>query len=749
MNHDDDQNALDYHRYPRPGKIEVTPTKPLANQHDLALAYSPGVAAASRAIAANPEAVAETTIRSNLVAVVSNGSAVLGLGNIGPLAAKPVMEGKAVLFKKFAGIDVFDIEIDETDPQKLVDTIASLEPTFGGINLEDIKSPECFMVEGRLRNRMNIPVFHDDQHGTAIIVGAAVLNALRVVGKDISQVKLVSTGAGASGIACLKILEGLGLPKENMLVFDREGLLHVGRRGGLEPHKKLFAQKHMQTVPSLSEALRDADIFLGLSGPGVIKQEMIRYMAPDPLVFGLSNPIPEILPEEARAVRPDAVIATGRSDYPNQVNNVLCFPFIFRGALDVGATTINDEMKLACVYALAELAMEETPDTVAAAYGGIDFKFGRDYLIPKPFDPRLILKLAPAVARAASDSGVALRPLTDVEGYRQQLHRYVFESVLVMRPVFERAQSQPKRLVYAEGEESLTLRAVQSVVDEKLARPMLVGDPARITERMQQLGLRLRPEVDVDIVAVEPDGGHNSQFAARLVREGRADGMICGLGDHLRVHLDYIIEQLGLAPGVNQAAAMNIVLLKQGVYFICDTGVTVQPDSRQLADMTLLAAEVVKRFGMTPRAALLSHSNDTDFGTATPERLKQALEMIRERDPELQVDGQLRADAALNEQIRHVVRPESPLQGEANLLIMPNIDAARIAYDLVKSLGDAVSIGPVLLGMAHPVHLLTPSATVRRIVNASALAVVDAQVLAYQAEQRRDPSATEAGEPVG
>jgi len=748
MNHDDDKNALDYHRYPRPGKIEISPTKPLANQRDLALAYSPGVAAASQAIAVNPEAVADLTARSNLVGVISNGSAVLGLGNIGPLAAKPVMEGKAVLFKKFAGIDVFDIEIDESDPEKLVNTIASLEPTFGGINLEDIKSPECFMIEGRLRNRMKIPVFHDDQHGTAIIVGAAVLNGLRVVGKDISQVKLVSTGAGASGIACLKILEGLGLPKENIWVFDREGLLYVGRRGGLEPHKKLFAQKHMSQVPSLTEALRDADIFLGLSGPGVIKQEMIRHMAPDPLIFGLSNPIPEILPEEVKAVRPDAVIATGRSDYPNQVNNVLCFPFIFRGALDVGATTINEEMKLACVHALAELAMEETPDTVAAAYGGIDFKFGRDYLIPKPFDPRLILKLAPAVAKAASDSGVALRPLEDVEGYREQLHRYVFESVLVMRPVFERAKSAPKRLIYAEGEEALTLRAVQSVVDEKIARPMLIGDPAAITDRIQQMGLRLRPEVDIDLIAAEHDGEHSSQYAARLVNEGRADGMICGLNDHLRVHLDHIIQQLGLAPGVRQAAAMNIVILKQGVYFICDTGVTAEPDSQQLADMTLLAAEVVKRFGMTPRAALLSHSNDSSAATPLVERLSRALQAIRERDPALQIDGNLRADAALNEQIRQVMRPDSPLQGEANLLIMPNIDAARIAYDLIKSLADAVPIGPVLLGMAHPVHLLTSSATVRRIVNASALAVVDAQVIEHRAKQGRDTVTGEASETV-
>ncbi|MCS3902411.1 malate dehydrogenase (oxaloacetate-decarboxylating)(NADP+) [Methylohalomonas lacus] len=731
MNRDSDKNALDYHRYPRPGKIEVTPTKPLANQRDLALAYSPGVAAACEAIVADPASVADMTARSNLVAVVTNGTAVLGLGDIGPLAAKPVMEGKAVLFKKFAGIDVFDIEINERDPEKLVDIIASLEPSFGGINLEDIKSPECFMVEGRLRNRMNIPVFHDDQHGTAIIVGAAVLNGLRVVGKDIKDVKLVSTGAGASGIACLKVLEGLGLPKENMRVFDRDGLLHPGRRGGLEPHKKMFATK-TGSIETLSEAMQDADIFLGLSGPGVLKQEMVRSMARDPLILALSNPLPEILPEEAQAVRPDAILATGRSDYPNQVNNVLCFPFIFRGALDVGATIINDEMKLACVYALAELAMEEAPDTVVAAYGGIDFKFGRDYLIPKPFDPRLILKLAPAVAMAASDSGVALRPLTDVEAYRQQLQRYVFESVLIMRPVFERAKSQPKRIVYAEGEQPLILRAVQSVVDEQLARPVLIGDAATISERINQLGLRLRPDTDIDIVAVDDPTDHNSQMAARMVHAGQADGIICGYEDYFHTHLQHIVDQLGLASGVAQAAAMNIVILKQGVYFICDTAVTPEPDAEQLADMTLLAANVVRRFGMTPRAALLAHGNAGAEDTPVAARLRQAVDLIRARDAGLEVDGPSRADAALNDQIRQTVKPDSPLHGQANLLIMPNIDAAKIGYDLIKELGEAVTIGPVLLGLAHPVHLLTGSATVRRVVNATALAVVDAQVAAVQ-----------------
>lgn len=726
MSHDTDKNALDYHRYPRPGKIEVTPTKPLANQRDLALAYSPGVAAACEAIRSDPAQAAEVTARSNLVAVVSNGTAVLGLGNIGPLAAKPVMEGKGVLFKKFAGIDVFDIEIDEKDPEKLIDIIASLEPTFGGINLEDIKSPECFMIEGKLRQRMNIPVFHDDQHGTAIIVGAAVLNGLRLVGKDIREVRLVSTGAGASGIACLKLLESLGLPKENMLVLDRNGVIYHGRRGRLDPHKRMFANK--TDIRTLGEALKGADIFLGLSGPGVVKQEMIRGMAENPLVFALANPIPEILPEEVHAVRPDAIMATGRSDYPNQVNNVLCFPFIFRGALDVGATKINEAMKIACVHALAELAMEEAPDTVVAAYGGIDFKFGPDYLIPKPFDPRLILKLAPAVARAAMDSGVATRPIEDLDAYTEQLTRYVFESILVMRPVFDRAKAAPKRLVYAEGEQPLVLRAVQSIIDEGLARPVLIGDEGRITEKIRQLGLRLRPEQDVEIVPADDKDQHNTLTATRMVKTGSADGLVCGVEGYFHTHLDFVTKELGLARGVSRPAAMNIVILKTGVYFICDTAVTQEPDSEQLADMTLLAADTVRRFGMTPRVALLSHSNNGAVDPVHAQRLSDAVELIREHAPDLEVDGHMRADAALNEQVRQAVRPDSGLQGNANLLIMPNVDAAKIAYDIMKTLGDAVSIGPVLLGLAHPVHILTSSATVRRIVNASALAVVDAQV---------------------
>ncbi|MEX2517561.1 MAG: NADP-dependent malic enzyme [Gammaproteobacteria bacterium] len=727
MNDDTEKNALHYHRYPRPGKIEVTPTKPLANQRDLALAYSPGVADACEAIAADPGSVADYTARSNLVAVITNGTAVLGLGDIGPLAAKPVMEGKAVLFKKFAGIDVFDIEINERDPDKLVDIIASLEPTFGGINLEDIKSPECFMVEGKLRQRMNIPVFHDDQHGTSIIVAAAILNGLRLTGKDISKVKLVSTGAGAAGIACLKVLVSLGLPRENMIILDRDGVLYHGRRGGLDPHKRQFAIK--TDIRTLGEALKDADIFLGLSGPGIIKQEMIRGMAPDPLVLALANPIPEIIPEEVFAVRPDAIIATGRSDYPNQVNNVLCFPFIFRGALDVGATSVNEEMKIACVYALADMAMEAAPDTVVAAYGGASLKFGRDYLIPKPFDPRLILKLAPAVARAAMDSGVATRPIADLGAYQQQLSRYVFESVLVMRPLYERAKAEPKRLVYAEGELPIVLRSVQGVLDEKLARPILIGDRDRIASQLSQLGLRMRLDDDVEVVAPAAAGGSNTLTASRLIMNGFADGLICGLEGPFAGHLQLTTQNLGLAPGVSQAAALNIVIVKKGVFFICDTAVTPEPNAEQLADMTLMAADVVRRFGMTPRAALLSHNNLPGPEDAS-QRLADALALILEREPELQIDANIRADLALDQTIRQRIRPDSRLRSEANLLVMPNIDAARISYDLIKTLENAVTIGPVMLGLAHPVHILTSSASVRRIMNASALAVVDAQVCA-------------------
>ncbi len=751
MSDDTEKNALDYHRYPRPGKIEVVPTKPLANQRDLALAYSPGVADACNLIVSDPGMVNEMTSRSNLVAVITNGTAVLGLGDIGPLAAKPVMEGKAVLFKKFAGIDVFDIEINEKDPDKLIEIIASLEPTFGGINLEDIKSPECFQIEGKLRNRMNIPIFHDDQHGTAIIVGAAIMNALRIVNKKIEDVKLVTIGAGAAGIACLKLLVKLGLKKENIIAVDREGVIHLKRPGGLTPHKKMFASD--TKTRTLTEALQGADIFLGLSGPGVLKQEMVRSMADRPIIMALANPIPEILPEEVKAVRPDAIIATGRSDYPNQVNNVLCFPFIFRGALDVGATKISKEMQIACVYALAELAMEEAPDTVVAAYGGIELKFGPEYLIPKPFDPRLIMKLAPAVAQAAMDSGVATRPIKDMDAYRDQLLHYVFESVMLMKPVFDRAKQDPKRLVYAEGEEPKVLRTVQSILDEGLAKPIIIGRTAVINEQINHLGLRLRPGIDVEIVDPEQDenfkallsqhkGGKesvtiNTLIAASMINSRRADGLICGTVGRYHDHLQQVIDELGVRSDVGQPAAMNIVMLKKGVFFIADTAVTADPTAEQIAEITLLAAEGVRRFGITPKAALLSSANDLASQSDSIGKMHDALALIRERAPELEIDGQMRADAALMESIRNAVLPGSSLRGAANLLIMPNLDAAKIAYDLIKVLGDGTTIGPVLLGLNQPVHILTPSSTVRRIVNASALAVVDIQISQQQGDVKQ------------
>ena len=739
MSEDTEKNPLDYHRYPRPGKIEVVPTKPLANQRDLGLAYSPGVAEPCNVIAADPAAVSEYTSRSNLVAVITNGTAVLGLGNIGPLAAKPVMEGKGVLFKKFAGIDVFDIEINEQDPEKLVEIIASLEPTFGGINLEDIKSPECFYVEGNLRNRMNIPIFHDDQHGTAIIVGAAVMNALRIADKKIEDVKIVTTGAGASGIACLKLLSSLGLRKENIIVVDRQGVIHYKRSGGLTPHKKMFASN--TDARTLADAIRDADIFLGLSGPGVLKQEMVRAMADRPIIMALSNPIPEILPEEVKAVRPDAIIATGRSDYPNQVNNVLCFPFIFRGALDVGATRINKKMQIACVHALAELAMEEAPDTVVAAYGGIELVFGPEYLIPKPFDPRLIMKLAPAVAQAAMDSGVATRPIADMEVYRDQLQRYVFESVMLMRPVFERAKQSPRRLVYAEGEEPKILRTVQSVLDEGLAKPILIGRNTVIEDMIKQLGLRLRADQDVQVIEPGMDNRDsaassvtstlNTRLAARLLSSGQADGVICGTIGNYHDHLQQLVSELGMREGIQQPAAMNIVILKKGVFFIADTAVVNDPDAGQLTEITLLAAEAVRRFGITPKAALLSATNRS-AGSADINKMHKALQLISQRDPNLEVDGEMRADAALAESIRQLVLPDSTMHGMANLLIMPNMEAAKIAYDLIKVLGDGTTIGPILLGLKQPTHIMTASSTVRRILNASALAVVDAQCLSPQ-----------------
>mgnify|MGYP001318362793 FL=1 len=740
MTEESEKSALDYHRFPTPGKIEVTATKPLANQRDLALAYSPGVAEPCKAIASESRLAAELTSRANLVAVVTNGTAVLGLGDIGPLAAKPVMEGKGVLFKKFAGIDVFDIEINEKDPNKLIDIITSLEPTFGGINLEDIRSPECFLVERELRKKMNIPVFHDDQHGTAIIVAAGILNGLEIVGKDISKVKLVVSGAGAAALSCLKLLSDLGVKKENIFVIDRLGVIQ-DTRSDLSSHKKMFASKTKLTT--LSEVMKGADIFLGLSGPGVAKPAMIRSMAENPLVFALSNPVPEILPEEVKATRSDAIIATGRSDYPNQVNNVLCFPFIFRGALDVCATTINDEMKIALVHALADLAKEETPEAVVAAYGGEELKFGKEYLIPKPFDPRLIIKLAPATAQAAMDSGVATRPIEDMDVYRQHLSQYIFETVILMRPLFEKAKSDPRKLIYAEGEETKILHAVQSVLDEGIAKPILIGNEEVIESRIKQMGLRLRVNKDITIVnpyeyvaknniTAENIVELNTFVATHMINKGEAEALICGTNGRYHEHFNIAKDNLGIKDGINQAAAVNVVMVKKGVYFICDTAVTINPTAEQIAENTLLTTETVKRFGITPRVALLSFSNGDDIESETSKKMASAMEIIMKQSSELEIHAPIRADAALIGDIRRRVLPYSKLVDNANVLMMPNLDSAKIAYDLVKVLGEGVSIGPILVGLNHPAHILTPSSTVRRIVNATAISVVDSQIKATE-----------------
>ncbi|HUN68807.1 MAG TPA: NADP-dependent malic enzyme [Burkholderiales bacterium] len=747
------KSALEYHRLPRPGKISVLATKQLTNQRDLALAYSPGVAAACEEIRREPAQAVNLTSRANLIAVITNGTAVLGLGAIGPLAAKPVMEGKAVLFKKFAGIDCFDLEIDERDPDKLVEIVAALEPTFGGINLEDIKAPECFVVERKLRQRMKIPVFHDDQHGTAIIVGAAFLNGLKVIGKKIEDVKLVVSGAGAAALACLELLVKMGLPRAHITVTDIKGVVWKGRKEEMDPDKERFAIK--TGARTLDEVIGGADVFLGLSAGGVLKPEMLKKMAERPLILALANPEPEIRPEAAKEARPDCIIATGRGDYPNQVNNVLCFPFIFRGALDVGATTITTEMELAAVRAIAELAQAEASDIVAMAYGGQDLKFGPDYLIPRPFDPRLIGRIAPAVARAAMDSGVATRPLADMEAYRESLTQFVYHSGLIMKPLFAAAKEKPRRVVYAEGEDERVLRAVQAVFDEGLARPIVIGRPQVIERRLASLGLRMQAGRDFDLVNPEFDPryrdywssyhrlterrGVSPEYAkiemrrrltligAMLIHKGEADSMLCGTFGTHALHLEYIDQVIGRRPGIAHYAAMNALILANRVVFICDTYVTPDPDAAHLAEMTILAAEEIRRFGIAPKVALLSASNFGSADLPSARKMQQALAILAERAPDLEVEGEMHGDAALSDEIRQRVFPHSRMRGEANLLVMPTMDAANISFNLLKvASAENVTIGPILLGAARPVHILTPSATVRRIVNMTALAVADA-----------------------
>ena len=746
--------ALEYHEFPTPGKVAIHATKQMVNQHDLALAYSPGVAAACEEIVADPANAWRYTSRGNLVAVVTNGTAVLGLGNIGPLASKPVMEGKGVLFKKFAGIDVFDLEINELNVDKLVDIIAALEPTFGGINLEDIKAPDCFYVERKLRERMNIPVFHDDQHGTAIVVGAALLNGLKVVGKKIDEVKLVTSGAGAAALACLNLLVKLGLPKKNIFVTDLAGVVYQGRVELMDPDKSEFAQD--TAYRTLSEAMVGADVFLGLSAGGVLKAPAVVSMAANPIIFALANPTPEIMPEEVKAVRSDAIMATGRTDYPNQVNNVLCFPYIFRGALDSGATTITDEMEIAAVRAIAELAQAEQNDVVAAAYAGTTLVFGPEYLIPKPFDPRLMMKIAPAVARAAAESGVAARPVTDYEAYEEKLQSFVYASGNAMKPIFSQAKRALRRNVaYAEGEDRRVLRAVQVVVDEGLARPWLVGRASVINARIEKLGLRLQQGRDYEIVNIDDDPryrdfwqtyhqmterkGITEQFAkiemrrrltlitCMLLHKGEVDGMICGTWGSTAQHLAHIDQIIGRRAGVQTYACMNGLILPGRQVFLVDTHVNYDPTAEQLAEITILAAEEMLRFGVSPKAALLSHSNFGSSNLPSAIKMREALALIQAKAPWLDVDGEMHGDAALDADYRRELMPRSTLVGEANLLVLPNIDAANISYNLLKTAaGGGIAIGPVLLGAAKPAHILTPSATVRRIVNMTALTVADA-----------------------
>ena len=752
---DDDfrKAALDYHRLPRPGKLEVAPTKRMATQRDLALAYSPGVAAACEEIKSNPLTAFDYTARGNLVGVVSNGTAVLGLGNIGALAGKPVMEGKAVLFKKFAGIDCFDIEVDADDPDRFVEVVAALEPTFGAINLEDIKAPECFDIERRLRARMSIPVFHDDQHGTAIIVAAAVRNGLELQGKKLEDIRLVTSGAGAAALACVDLLCAMGLDPANVTLTDIKGVIYAGRDDDMLPNMARYANP--SNARSLEEALPGADIFLGLSAPRVLKAEWLSLLADKPLILALANPEPEILPEAVRVARPDAIVATGRSDYPNQVNNVLCFPFIFRGALDVGATTINEEMKLACVEAIAVLARVEASEVVAAAYGGNAPVFGPDYIIPKPFDPRLILQIAPAVAQSAMKTGVATRPITDFDAYRRELEVFVYRSGQLMRPVFEAARKSPRRIVYAEGEDERVLRAVQTVVDDGIAQPILLGRRGVIASRVKDMGLRLDldhsvrvldPAVDRTVFdplisqyqllvgrrGVPPDAAarrmrnRNTVVAAMLLHAGIADAAIIGGSGDWQRHLTYVMPIIPKRSTVTRIYALSALILNNGALFFCDTHVTIEPTADELAEMTLMAAEVVKSFGITPKAALLSHSSFGGGNSISARKMRRALSLIRDQAPELEVDGEMHADAALSEAIRDRAVPDSRLSGTANLLVMPGLDAANIAFNLLKASSDGLPVGPILLGMSRPIHVLVPSVTARGIVNLSAIAATEA-----------------------
>jgi malate dehydrogenase (oxaloacetate-decarboxylating)(NADP+) len=745
----EDQEALDYHQFPIPGKLRISATKPLVTQNDLSLAYSPGVASACNAIHSNPDKAADYTIRSNLVGVITNGSAVLGLGNIGPLASKPVMEGKAVLFKRFSDIDVFDIEINQPDIDKFVDAVAALEPTFGGINLEDIKAPECFEIEQRLRERMNIPVFHDDQHGTAIIVAAAIFSGLKVVGKQLKDIRLVTSGAGAAALACLNQLVSAGLPRENIIVTDRTGVVFKGRKKDMDPWKKVYASD--TKARTLQEALLGADLFLGLSAADVLKPAMLEKMAKNPMILALANPVPEILPELAKQARPDALICTGRSDYPNQVNNVLCFPFIFRGALDVGATTINEEMKLACVNALSNLVQREVSDAVLQAYGGKPDKFGAEYLIPKPFDPRLVVEVSMAVAKAAVDSGVATRPIKDFDVYREKLQNFVYRSGSFMRPVMERAKGSNKKLVYAEGEELRVLQAAQQVVDNEMARPVLIGNYDVIVENINKLGLRIKQGIDVDIVdpqhnpsfadyaayyhtlmgrkGVTPGGAQhivrnrNTILAALMVKQGEADAMLAGVVGGFTRSLNNVLDVIGKAENIQQASTIVAHLLPTQTVFICDAHVTKNPTAEELVETTKLAAEEIRSFGIVPKVALVSHSN---FGASDDEsaiKMRKALAILHKTVPELEVEGEMHADAALIEEIRDRLYPNSKLKGSANLLVMPNADAANISVTLLKVLGGGVTIGPILMGMSKSAHVVAQAITVRNLVNMSAVAV--------------------------